>query len=147
MFIIFRKNSCLSWPACWTPCASLVTHLSLNALLSSLLKINGKEFLLTPFSVQTLTCWKTMLKLFFFNIKLNLSDIPNLLTKKTVSSTNDRRSCSSCIFRQPEYQTCHHDQIFPEMEYSSWFKKARAVCCMHGWKNCGTLIPASTRFV
>ena len=30
------------------------------------------------------------------------------------------------------YQTCHHDQIFPEMEYSSWFKKARAVCCMHG---------------
>ena len=145
---IFRKNFCLSWPAWWTPCASLVTHLSLNALLSSLLKINGKEFLLTPFSVQNIDMLKDHVEaFFFFNIKLNLSDIPQLLTKKTVSSTNDRRSCSSCLFRQPEYQTCHHDQIFPEMEYSSWFKKARAVCCMHGWKNCGTLIPASTRFV
>ena len=56
--------TCLSLPACWTPCASLATHRSLNSLLTSLLKMNGKEFLLTPFSVQTLTYWTFF---FFFS--------------------------------------------------------------------------------
>ena len=87
--------TCLSLPACWTPCASLATHRSLNSLLTSLLKMNGKEFLLTPFSVQTLTYWTFF---FFFQHKTEFCQI--FLTswpKKPVSSTHNRRSCSSCI--------------------------------------------------
>ena len=61
---------------------------------------------------------------FFFH----LTDFPYLLTKKLISPFHNRRCCSPCIFIQPEYQTCHHDQIFLELEHSSWFKKSQAVC-------------------
>ena len=46
--------------------------------LTSLLKVNGKEcFKRLPFSVQTLPFSNV-----FYNVQLNLSDFPYLLTKK-----------------------------------------------------------------
>ena len=147
MFIIFRKNSCLSWPACWTPCASLVTHLSLNALLSSLLKINGKEFLLTPFSVQTLTCWKTMLKLFFFQYKTEFIRYSSPLNQTNrfhqliiVGLVLPASLYSQSIKRVIMIKFSHRWNILRGLR-----KHERYV--MHGWMNCCTLIPASTRFV
>ena len=69
--------------------------------------------------------------LFFYNIPLNLSDFPRLLT----TTTKDRfhQLVIVVLFRVENGSSLIK---FSQEQHSSWFQKARAVCCKHASMKC-----------
>ena len=116
----------LLWPACWTPCASLATHVSW--------KLTGKsvqDWYLFPYNIDIFEC------LFFCNIQLNLSDFPYLLTERKLKKKKKKKNRLAVLFSQSSKRAIT-DQIFSELEEMlsillGFRKHMRYVARMRAW--------------